>query len=107
MQTTLTAAGGSGSGMSPSDLVAALQQTDTTASLVAAVREIARPPPTAATGIDPELREWMALRPNLPEDQQTVIDGLAADAIRKLQAWLRLAAAGGVAAFSGQSVFDA
>ena len=49
----------------------------------------------------------MALRPNLPEDQQTVIDGLAADAIRKLQARLRPAAAGGVAPFSGQSVFDA
>jgi hypothetical protein len=35
----------------------------------------------------------MALRPNLPEDQQIVIDGLAADAIRKLHAQLRPVAA--------------
>ena len=67
-----------------------MQQADKTTDLVAAVQELARPSAAAAaSGIDPELKEWMTLRPNLPEDQQTVIDSLAADAIKKLQARLR------------------
>ena len=45
--------------------------------------------PAALVLAVPELQEWMALRPNLPQDQQIIIDGLAADAIKKLQERLR------------------
>ena len=76
-------------GFSKTDLLDVMQQADKTADLVAAVKELVAPTASIAVGIDPELQEWMALRPNLPQDQQIIIDGLAADAIKKLQERLR------------------
>ena len=76
-------------GVSKTDLLDVMREADKTADLVAAVKELVAPTASIAVGIDPELQEWMALRPNLPQDQQIIIDGLAADAIKKLQERLR------------------
>ena len=76
-------------GPTRNDLIDALRQTDTTQSFLSGLREIVRPEhQTTESHMDPELRQWLALRPNLPVEQQAVIDGLAMQALSSLRSRL-------------------
>eukprot|EP01052_Picozoa_sp_SAG31_P046175 SAG31_NODE_8723_length_1399_cov_1.766923_1_plen_391_part_10 len=90
-QTTLKAHGTQAVGPTRNDLIYALRQTDTTKSFLSGLREIVRPEPVNTTkSIDPELKQWMALRPNLSAEHQAMVDDLASRALQQLRSRLEV-----------------
>ena len=72
-----------------SKLTNVLEDTDSTDKLVQVLKDVMAPPAVEPVNkMDPELKEWMQLRPNLGADHRAQLDGLAGNVLQALSARL-------------------
>ena len=89
-----------------SKLTNVLEDTDSTDKLVQVIKDVMAPPAVEPVNkMDPELKEWMQLRPTLGADHQAQLDGLAGNALQALSARLGGGAGAAPVNFGGPAGF--